>query len=180
VARDPASLAERTASYEEVGATRPGDAAWPRKPKGYRAYEHTVLVGHGEALWNSAAAALLRWGVKTRSGFHVRPVPERSVRVGDRVWLRGGLGPVGVSEPVFVVAVVEEPDRRGFAYGTLEGHPVAGEEAFVLHRDPDGCVWLTLRSLTRAPQGSWRLAFPLALAAQRWYRRRYERALRVR
>jgi uncharacterized protein (UPF0548 family) len=59
----------------------------------------------------------------------------------------------------------------------LEGHPVSGEEAFVVHRDAEGHVWLTLRSITRAPRGRWRPLFPVALMAQRWYRARYRRAL---
>jgi hypothetical protein len=39
-------------------------------------------------------------------------------------------------------------------------------------------VWLTLRSLTRPGRGAWRLAFPALLIAERWYRSRYQRALR--
>jgi uncharacterized protein (UPF0548 family) len=39
-----------------------------------------------------------------------------------------------VREPVRVVAVADLPDRRGFAYDTLPGHPVTGEEAFIAHR----------------------------------------------
>ena len=40
-----------------------------------------------------------------------------------------------------------------------------------------GTVSLTLRSLTRAPTGSWRLAYLGVLIAQRWFRFRYLRAL---
>lgn len=76
-----------------------------------------------------------------------------------------------------MVALVDEPNRCGFAYGTRDGHPVSGEEAFVVHRSLEGEVWLTLRSLTRPARGRWRLAFPAALMAQRWYRRRYARSL---
>ncbi len=76
-----------------------------------------------------------------------------------------------------MVAVVDRPDRCGYAYGTLDGHPVSGEEAFVLHRYPDGAVHLTLRSVTRPGGGLWRLAFPAVLVAQRVYRARYARAL---
>jgi uncharacterized protein (UPF0548 family) len=83
---------------------------------------------------------------------------------------------VTVREPVRVVAVVDQPARRGFSYGTLSGHPVSGEEAFVVHHSPDGRVWLTLRSLTRPGDGAWRWAFPLILIAQRHYRGRYLRA----
>ena len=83
-----------------------------------------------------------------------------------------------VREPVRVVAVVDQPARCGFAYGTLDGHPVSGEEAFIVHRAADGQVWLTLRSLTRASRDGWRWAFPVLLIAQRYYRRRYLGALR--
>jgi uncharacterized protein (UPF0548 family) len=31
--------------------------------------------------------------------------------------------------------VIDEPDRYGFAYGTLPVHPERGEEAFVVTRD---------------------------------------------
>ena len=33
--------------------------------------------------------------------------------------------------PCRVVYVIDEPDIRGFAYGTLPGHPESGEERFV-------------------------------------------------
>ncbi|WP_434318167.1 DUF1990 family protein [Leifsonia sp. P73] len=86
---------------------------------------------------------------------------------------------VTVVEPVEVVAVVEEDDRVGFAYRTLPGHPVDGEEAFVVHRDTGGDIVLTVRSLTRpAPQQPWRILHPLLRVAQVVARRRYLRALR--
>lgn len=124
---------------------------------------------------------MLVWGVKTRSGFTVSPADggDLLVREGAEYTLVARLGPARVREPVRVVAVVDRADRCGFAYGTLDGHPVSGEEAFVVHRGADGQVWLTLRSLTRAGKGPWRWAFPLVLVAQRWYRMRYRRALRA-
>jgi uncharacterized protein (UPF0548 family) len=81
--------------------------------------------------------------------------------VGGDYWLIAALGSFSVREPVRVVAVVEDADRCGFAYGTLDGHPVSGEEAFVVHRAPDGTVPLTLRSLTRAPRGAGGSATPM-------------------
>jgi uncharacterized protein (UPF0548 family) len=172
------ALADRPLSYAPAGATRPGEERWA-PPAGFRTYERTQVLGSGEPLWSAASAAVLEWGIKTRSGFTVDPAGTR-VRLGANFWLVARSGPLAVHEPVRVVAVVEQPDRCGFAYGTLEGHPVSGEEAFVVHRTGDGEVALTLRSLTRAPRGRWRLAFPAALVAQRWYRRRYLRALRPR
>ncbi|GAB6897022.1 DUF1990 family protein [Kineosporia succinea] len=163
-------------NYDVPGATAPAEPRWTtRRHAGYRDFERTVRLGDGDEYWETASRALLAWGVKTRSGFSVQP-PE-PVKTGRGYWLIARLGPLRVREPVRVVAVVDRPDRRGFAYGTRPGHPVSGEEAFVLHRHDDGSVWLTLRSLTRAPDGAWRLAFPIALLAQRVYRWRYRRAL---
>ncbi|MFC0682452.1 DUF1990 family protein [Lysobacter korlensis] len=171
-------------TYPDPGATSPESARWVA-PSGdaYRAFERTVPLGSGAAVWESASAALLMWGVKTGSGFRVEPagegnIPAGRVRAGADYRLIALLGPFRVPEPVRVVAVVDTPDRRGFAYGTLDGHPVSGEEAFILSRGPGGEVRLTLRSLTRPGRGVWRIAFPLALIAQRRYRARYVRALR--
>lgn len=156
------------------GATEPGSVPWS-PPARWRAFERTAVIGRGDEVWSESSRAVLEWGVKTRSGFRVEPGGR--VRVGDRHQLRAVVGPFSVLEPVEVVAVVETDDRCGFAYGTLPGHPVRGEEAFVVHRDGAGTVYLTLRSLTRAGSGRWRAAFPAILVAQRRYRRRYLRAL---
>ena len=73
--------------------------------------------------------------------------------------------------------MIDKPDRKGFAYGTLSGHPVSGEEAFIVDRHPDDSVWLTIRSLTQPTEGAWRAVGPAVALAQRCYRRRYLRAL---
>jgi hypothetical protein len=85
---------------------------------------------------------LLAWGVRTRSGFAVEPAPgdDPGVRDGAEYWLAASVGRVALRAPAPVVAVVDRPDRCGFADGTLEGHPVPGEEAFVLHRGDNGVV----------------------------------------
>ncbi|WP_454853770.1 DUF1990 family protein [Promicromonospora soli] len=172
-------LGQRALTYDVVGGTSPAAELW-LPPDGWRGYEHTVRLGSGTDLWNAASAAVLSWGIKTRSGFTVDPPLEagRAARQEERYWLVARIGPVRVREPVEIVATLATHDRAALAYGTLEGHPVSGEEAFIVHRDGDGNVGLTLRSLTRAGQGPWRGLFPLILIAQRVYRRRYLRALR--
>ncbi len=171
-----AGLADRQLTYGPVGGTHPERETWT-PPPGFRSHQSTTWIGHGDVDWEAAADAVGRWVVKTRSGFVVDPSPDHDVTVGERCWIRLRLGPVGIREPVEVVVVTAEPARRGFAYGTLHGHPVSGEEAFIVHRSADHDVWFTLRSLTRAPRGRWRVAFPIALVAQRFFRRRYQRAL---
>ena len=102
-----------------------------------------MQVGRGDDVWRGATASLLRWAVKTRSGFAVESADGGGpvVREGADYWLVAAIGPVRVREPARVVRVVEASDRCGFAYGTLEGHPVSGEEALVLHRDGEGAVF---------------------------------------
>lgn len=180
------ALSERTLTYDGAGVTLTGGKQQAGSA-GLRGYERTVLLGRGSSLWVFASTEILRWGVKTRSGFSVESCsPSTSgtglghpVAAGHKYWLIAHLGPLRIHEPVQVVAVVDKPDRKGFAYGTLAGHPVKGEEAFVVDRRTDGTVWLTIRSLTRPASGLWRAAYPLALLAQRLYRRRYFRSLRV-
>ncbi|GAA0501514.1 hypothetical protein Ade02nite_93910 [Paractinoplanes deccanensis] len=161
-------------TYDDVGATRPAEDPWLSRPAGYRSFERTVALG--AAPWETVSEAVMQWQVKRRSGFTVLPAARATE--GAHYLLTAHIGPLRIREPVRVVAVVDRPDRRGFAYGTEHGHPVSGEEAFIAHRTPDGRVWLTLRSLTRPAQGAWGWAFPVLLLAQRAYRRRYLRALR--
>lgn len=156
--------------------TTPAQSDWSLTQSGYRVSSDTAALGTGEDLWQRVSADVLRWTIKTRSGFSVdEPGP---VSEGDRVNVTASFLGVKVIEPVEVVAVVEESDRVGFSYRTLPGHPVSGEEAFIVHRLGDA-VYLTIRSLTKAaPQQPWRALFPGLLVVQRIVRRRYLRALR--
>jgi uncharacterized protein (UPF0548 family) len=170
----------RNLSYRAVGLTCPDDEVWSQRPKGYIRYARTIRIGHGREQWDAAASAVLDWQIKIRSGFTVEPVTA-GIRVRENAdyQLIARFGPFAVREPVRVVAVVQQPTRCGFSYGTLDGHPVSGEEAFIVHRTADGQIWLTLRSLTRASEGRWRWAFPFLMVVQKYYRRRYVQALRV-
>jgi uncharacterized protein (UPF0548 family) len=174
---DTPPLDGRALTYSAVGATAVVDETWPATPAGARRYEQTVPI---PIPWLDARSLLMQWAVKTRSGFDVGvhgapPV----VREGENLWLRLAIGPVAVREPIRVVTVVDDEVRCGFSYGTLDGHPVSGEEAFIVHRaTADSPVLFTLRSLTRpAPRGFWPYTFPMLLVAQRFFRRRYLRAL---
>lgn len=155
--------------------TSPALHEWPPSHSGYRRSEVSAAVGWGDAAWERAARDVLRWKVKTASGFTVDQ-PGR-VSPGDRVAVTAHFLGMAVMEPVEVAEVVDKPHRAGFSYRTLPGHPVSGEEAFIVHRH-GGEVRLTIRSLTRAaPQQPWRALFPVLLIVQRIVRRRYVRAL---
>lgn len=156
--------------------TSPQLPAWPPSNPAFRRAEVSTVLGSGDDLWDRATKEVLCWKVKTASGFSVSSAEP--VRQGDRVLITASLLGVRILEPVEVVAVVETARRVGFAYRTRPGHPVNGEEAFIVHRDGEE-VHFTVRSLTRAaPQQPWRTLYPLLLIAQRMARRRYMRALR--
>jgi len=156
--------------------TMPDHHDWPPTDRRYRRSEISSIVGSGDAVWERATREVVHWGVKTASGFAVDSL--RPVSVGERVSVTARVLTVSVVEPVEVVAVVEEEHRVGFAYRTLPGHPVSGEEAFVVHRDGEE-VRLTVRSLTRpAIRQPWRALYPLLRIAQLIARRRYLKALR--
>lgn len=86
------------------------------------------------------------------------------------------LGPVSVVAPDRIVAVVDEPGRFGFVYGTLPGHPFEGEESFLVHRREDGRALFTVTADTR-PSGWLRLFGPVLRAIQSIMARRYLRAM---
>ncbi|WJM15643.1 DUF1990 family protein [Microbacterium arborescens] len=149
---------------------------WNADGRGFRRFERTVRVGAGDAAWRRARTDLLAWRVKTRSGFRV--VPDVPPAVDGRHWLEIGFGPLTLREPVEVVAFVDEPDRVGYVYLALPGHPLEGEETFLITRRGDE-VLFTLRSLSRpAPTWFWRLAYPAVRVVQVIVRTRYLSALR--
>lgn len=98
---------------------------------------------------------------------------------GDTALLVTPLGPFSFKSPVRVVYLIDEPQRKGFAYGTLEGHPEKGEEAFIVEQKEDGSVWLTVRAFSRPSTKLWFVLSPALRVVQGVYTRRYLRALAV-
>ena len=161
---------ERRLSYREVGATA------TRLPDGYQHLVADRVVGRGAETFHEAAGKLLRWEVHRAAGVTVRattPVAEP----GSRVVLRWGTRLVGLSAPCQVVDVVDEPRRQGFAYGTLEGHPVQGEERFVVQLHEDGAVRISVTAFSRPAVWWSRAAGPIVRRAQQRITRRYLRSL---
>ena len=96
---------------------------------------------------------------------------------GDTAVLVVPLWLFGIRAPCRVIYVIDEPNRKGFAYGTLPGHPESGEEAFIVDQTDDGSVWLTIRSLSRPSGWQWWAVYPVLRIAQAIFTRRYFRAL---
>jgi len=159
-------------TYSFPGATRePGPL-----PTGFRFLSRRGLLGSGGAVFSAAADGLRRWDMFRAAGLRVRGAP--AVAEGADVAVGLGAGPVRLWAPCRVVWVVDEPDRYGFGYGTLPGHPACGEEAFLVEREADGRVWFEVRAISRAATWYARLGGPATRSAQRWTAGRYLRGLR--
>ena len=166
---DLAALADAPFTYPEVGATRgvpPADAHAVRAER---------VVGRGAEDFAAVRAAILAYGMQRGAGMRVR-ASTPTAEVGTVMVLTAPLfGPIRI--PCRVVYVLDEPDRAGFAYGTLPGHPESGEELFSVELRADGAVVAVVAAFSRP--GTWysRLGGPVARALQAVMTRRYLAAL---
>jgi uncharacterized protein (UPF0548 family) len=160
-------LAALPLSYTEVGAT-----AGPL-PAGYHHVHKSAVIGRGRRRFEDAADKGMRWGMLRGAGLRVEATTEVAA-VGSEVIVR--LGPVRA--PCRVVYIVDEPDLRGFAYGTLPGHAESGEERFVVRYDSaSGEVVAEVTAFSRHATWWSRLGSPVTSVAQRVITERYLRAL---
>src|SRR5512140_2467900 len=167
----PSDFAGAALTYPDVGAT-----AADRMPPGYRHVERTVVLGTGPQVHGRAAEALLTWQVHRRLGARLTADRPRA-EPGAVVVLVAGLAPLAITVPCRVVHVIDGPGADGFAYGTLPGHPVSGEEAFVVRTRPDGQVTFTVRAFSRPATLAARAVPPAGRLAQHLLTTRYLRTL---
>jgi uncharacterized protein (UPF0548 family) len=160
-------LAALPLTYAEVGAT-----AGPL-PADYHHVKKSAVIGQGRRRFEGAAEAGMRWGMLRGAGLKVEATTAVAA-VGSEVIVH--LGPVRA--PCRVVYVVDEPNRRGFAYGTLPGHAESGEELFVVRYEPaTDEVYAEVRAFSRHATWWSRLAGPVTSLLQEVVTRRYLSAL---
>lgn len=133
--------------------------------------EVRLSIGSGENTFDAAREALRAWHPQKSLGASIVP-PESRPDLGETVVLELGIGRARLVVPNRIVAVVDEPDRYGYAYGTLPGHPERGEELFLIERMADDQVVFTIRVDAKAADQLRMLTFairPLQRAALRRY-----------
>ncbi|SHN63842.1 Uncharacterized protein, UPF0548 family [Geodermatophilus obscurus] len=163
----PADLGGVPFTYAEVGATRDAEL-----PAGYQHVERSVVVGSGPEAFERAVAAVFDWRMQRAVGLRVRATGPAS-EPGTVVVLTAGLPRPGYDIPCRVVWAQTSGDERGFAYGTLPGHPESGEEAFLVRLEPAGDVVFSLRVFARLASPLARLGGPVSTAVQRLATARY-------
>jgi uncharacterized protein (UPF0548 family) len=160
-------LATMTFTYQHVGATA-GEL-----PDGYHHVRKSAVIGNGRPRFDDAAAKVMRWGMLRGAGVRVEASSEVAA-VGSEVLV--GFGPLRA--PCRVVYVIDEENRRGFAYGTLPGHPESGEELFAVRHEPStGDVHAEVVAFSRHATWWSRLGSPITALAQRVITSRYLTAL---
>ncbi|HEY0472391.1 MAG TPA: DUF1990 domain-containing protein [Kribbella sp.] len=166
-----ADLAGLRFSYDAIGSTR-----FDETPRGYHRLELREQLGTGDEVFVRAGGALMTWKMHNAAGVRIEATDSPAV-IGTNTLGRLGIGPLALPVPCRVVWTLEEPDRTGFAYGTLEGHPESGEESFVVTREGDD-VYFALRAYSRPAAWYARLGGPATRTAQSLFGRRYARALK--
>lgn len=154
------SVADMPFSYPEVGATR-GDI-----PGGYNIDRHSTVLGRGDAVFESAKAAIRSWVPFRLDWIRVFPQGEPGSGVCIAVVAKlFGLWWTNISR---VIYMIDEPDRFGFAYGTLGHHAEMGEERFLVEHDPNsGEVRYSILAFSRPRLMIARIGYPMSRAAQR-------------
>ncbi|AEF42907.1 DUF1990 family protein [Hoyosella subflava] len=154
-------------TYPEVGATA------KQLPSGYRNMLVSRRIGTGRECFERAAERVSAWGMQRGVGLSVRassPTAQQHTIVEMRMlWMR---------IPCRVVYVVREENCSGFAYGTLPGHPVSGEELFLVRIDQQsGAVFASVTAFSRPASAFVKLLGPLAGLGQKLAARMYVRTL---
>lgn len=155
-------------TYDAAGAT----ATTP--PDSYRLANASRTLERRD--FSASAEDLLAWRVHQRAGLAVFASSPRA-EPGAVVVMRFGVGPLALRIPCRVVYMVSEPDRQGFAYGTLPGHPESGEELFLLQRQEDGTISFTISAFSKAATLPSRLGGPVTRWIQDVMTKRYLTAL---
>ncbi|MBC9956182.1 DUF1990 domain-containing protein [Yimella sp. cx-51] len=143
-------------------------------PAGYNHLSRSVTLTRRD--FDGAARHLFEWQMHCKAGLRVQasdiPLHQDTV-----VLMQWGPAPLALRIPCRVLEVIDEPRRRGFAYGTLPGHPEAGEERFILEQLEDGRILFTITAYSRPASTLAKVGGPITRAAQNFMTHRYLTAL---
>ena len=157
-------------TYEDIGATVRSIAL----PAGFRHDRYELELPSRTDGFTRAVEGLRSWAPHVGAGLTVEP--DRLPPVGSTVAVAAPLGPLTAIAVCRVVAIVDEPDRYGFAYGTLPGHPERGEEAFVVQH-ANGRLVFRIVAFSKPAEVLARLGGPVTRRIQQATTTRYLQGL---
>lgn len=164
----PSSAALRTLASAANGVSLTyspvGISTMDPPPPGYRRDCWARELEGGDGVFERAADALRTWQMHRAAGHIVEA--DGPPAIGANVAMAAPL-PFGYVDVVCrVVDVIDEPDRYGFAYGTLPVHPEQGEESFTVARDAGEVVIFEIVAASRPRHVLARACPPVARRLQ--------------
>lgn len=149
-------------SYADVGATINETA-----PAGYNVDHNRLCIGHGEQDWESAKQSIRDWKMFD-IGWVELHLPSTPIEVGRNVAVLINHFGFYSLNAARIVYVIDEPNRFGFAYGTLAEHGESGEERFSVERDRDtGEIYYDLYAFSKPNHFAAKLGYPLTRMLQK-------------
>ena len=166
------SISHLEPNYPEVGTSIKGTS-----PTGFRIHHYGIELSPKTEVFNRAVAGLHSWQAHRIPRVKIYPQAP-PVRLGESLILELGPGVISMAAPCRIVHIIEEPNRFGFAYGTLPGHPECGEESFVVSQLTTGRVVFEVSGFSRPGSSMVRLSGPIARSIQTSATNSYLRALK--
>jgi len=160
-----AECTEEGLSYGAVGLSE-------LSPVGFTVDRERTVLGRGPAVFAKACHCLRSWQHFSLPWVILHPpapaiVPGTTVVVVVRYL---GLWWLNACRVVRVIS--DEPEKWGFAYGTLWAHAESGEESFLVQIEPpDGIVTYSVRAVARPRALVARVGYPFTRALQARFRR---------
>ncbi|MEO1518371.1 MAG: DUF1990 domain-containing protein [Bacteroidota bacterium] len=158
-------------TYPEQGASRLEQA------EGYDNDQYSIHLGRGEHVWQRACEAVMNWEQFPNEWTEI--YPATGVQDGGTVAVLIRLFGLWWLNSARIVYVIDEPNRCGFAYGTLPGHVEMGEEAFWVERNPEGEIFYHIRAFSKPRSWLTRLGYPIVRLCQKRFGRHSTRQMQA-
>ncbi len=127
-----------------------------------------MLLGEGNAVFQAASQAIRKWAMFP-GGWALIYADNTPIEVGRVVVMCAHVLGIWWLNCSRIVYTVTEPNRFGFAYGTLKHHVECGEELFQVIMEENGHVFYEIQAFSRPRFWMVRMVYPLA----RYYQRQF-------
>ncbi|MEO5335021.1 MAG: DUF1990 domain-containing protein [Magnetococcus sp. YQC-5] len=144
-------------NYQEIGASRKAFPMPDDFPGHYRHSHYRTELGGGEKVFLDACHAFSQWRMFDLDWLHLCLPHSISCEVGANMTIMGDVFGLWWPNANRIVYVLDENQEGvqlfGFAYGTLQGNMICGEERFLLEWHPQNDrVYYDIYSFSRPSQ----------------------------
>lgn len=142
-------------SYSEIGASQ-GDF-----PNGYDHDRNEIELGFGDEVWEAAKEAIRDWQMFPGDWANIF-TSKTPIKKGETVSIYVRVFGTWWCNSCKIVYTFDEPNRFGFAYGTLTNHFEQGEEIFMVEKDESGRVFYKIQAFSKPRFWLVKLGYPMA------------------